>query len=123
MKEKDKKKLIEEQSERLKCVIQEVGLKNNEFAEKIGISVQTLNYVLNRTRCMSANLATKIENVFGTSSVWLLNGEGAKYSTFTESELRSKILIEKIDILQKLNLDNFNAIKEQLERLKEEIVK
>ena len=64
--------------ERLKVVIGWSGLKQSQFANKIGFTVSTLNnYLLGKRESLDSSLFAKIASTYEEISIrWLMTGEG-----------------------------------------------
>jgi transcriptional regulator with XRE-family HTH domain len=60
-------------------VLKELNINQYEFAEQIGIGPNYLSMIINGKRVsISLSLAKLIQEMFGYSSVWLLEGMGEK---------------------------------------------
>ena len=67
---------------RIKSLMQEFSMSENEFAKALSMSQSTLNGYTKESRKPSLALAESILNAFeDVSAEWLLRGEGAMYKT------------------------------------------
>jgi transcriptional regulator with XRE-family HTH domain len=67
---------------RIKLLMQEFAMSENEFAKALSMSQSTLNGYTKETRKPSLALAESILNAFeDVSAEWLLRGEGEMYKT------------------------------------------
>lgn len=104
---------------RLKEVVQELGLSQNEICNRINIKQPYFSAVVNGKKTLSAELASKISNAFGISANWLLYGEGQKYAPGEAGELQKKNQLQKIAAIR----ETINAALKQLQELENEVNK
>lgn len=79
--------------ERLRSVIKESGLTQAAFAKENGIALNYLNAVLNgRKTNFSIIFAKSIEQKYGYSAEWVLNGTGKKFDYEELSQLHLDII-------------------------------
>lgn len=71
----------------VKEVIDELGLSQDEYAERLGISPQVLSAIINGDRCISSNIASKLSEMLGTSVQYWLNLQ----SMYDEALARAKV--------------------------------
>lgn len=64
------------QGDRLEEIRGYFGLKNNAFADKIGISAQSYNNYKRNVRSIPVEVLQKIKEVFNISVEWVLTGNG-----------------------------------------------
>lgn len=62
-------------SERLKNTLKKKGLSQTEFAKMCGISQQSLNYTINKSK-KSSQLVITLSNILNISPNWLISGKG-----------------------------------------------
>ena len=67
--------------EKLKKYFEEKGISQKQIAEKLGVSVPSVNAVLNGTKPLGKKNADKWANLFGLSKTFLLAGEGEPCQT------------------------------------------
>lgn len=53
-----------------------LGLSQNQFAQKLGVSQANFNQIINGKRPFGKNMQRRVISEFGVSSDWLLTGEG-----------------------------------------------
>lgn len=77
--------------ERVKCIINQLGITPRSFANNIGFNNSTLNnYLTGRRTTIDSELITKIASSFeDISSEWLLRGEGDMFKP--QQELSTKL--------------------------------
>lgn len=111
---------------RIKQVIREQHLKQNEFARTLGISA---NYVYlltsGRKTSISEPLAKLIESTYGYSAHWLLTGEGNRLLQDGGQNLSDDASLKNVAI-QKLKQMSYKELRavmifiDSIETLKEE---
>ena len=69
--------------ERIKQLMQGMGLKQAAFAERIGIDASNFSKHLNGRLPLSENLINRIVVAVGASKEWLMSGEGEMWQTGT----------------------------------------
>lgn len=66
--------------ERLKKLIKEIGVKNSEFAESIGLSSGGLSDIISgRNKGISNPVVKAIQYKYNVNPTWLLTGEGGMF--------------------------------------------
>ena len=80
--------------ERLKAVIEELGLVQKNFAESIGTTQATLSRQLKGIHKIDKQAALAIQSVHGVSATWLLTGEG---EMFLDGSSVSSVKGEELD--------------------------
>ena len=95
------------QCDRIKLILQENKLKQKQFAAKLGVTAGYISILLKDPNIrLSQALAALIEEKYGYSADWVLNGEGPKLKQISKnkglSELHQKAMIqlEKMDDYQ-----------------------
>lgn len=79
--------------ERLRSIIKESGLTQAAFAKENGITLNYLNAVLNgRKTNFSIIFAKSIEQKYGYSAEWVINGTGKKFDYDELSQLQLDII-------------------------------
>lgn len=110
-------------SERLALVIHELGIKDVEFAQRVGLSKQTLsNYILGNTEPSQSKMAEWVKT-FRINANWLLTGEGEIFSDrpkASEISLPAEELSEKLTIEQR-NMLTYKRLQTELGTSKERI--
>ena len=67
--------------DRIKMILRERNIRQVEFAKTLGISPNYVNLIVNGKRTtISDTLAKLMEESFGYSAQWLLEGSGEKLS-------------------------------------------
>jgi len=93
--------------ERLALVIHDLGIKDFEFAQRVGLSKQTMsNYILGNTEPSQSKIAEWVK-VFRINANWLLIGEGSMF--IDESQEKPDALPQE-EILDKLTPEQRNML-------------
>ena len=79
-----KVEISENKAKRLRECIEETGLTQKEFAEKVGYGEQNLSAILNNRKNLSVTLSEDIERVFGFLSDYLQ--DKSPFKTYEELE-------------------------------------
>lgn len=74
---------------RIKELIKEMGISQNEFASRIGTDCSNFSKQMNGKLGISRVLANKIIVELGVSKEWLLEGKGEKYRTLLTSNSKT----------------------------------
>lgn len=119
MKEKDKKRLQLEQSERLKSIISELGITQTQFSECLEVTQEGISQICRGLRGVSANLASKIGLKYGINPNWLLYGEGQKYNETGTGQLQRQNQLKRIAAIR----ETVSQLLNQLDQLEEEVTK
>jgi plasmid maintenance system antidote protein VapI len=119
MKEKEKKQLISEQSNRIKELIEELGINQTILSKDLSTSVQSVNAICNGKRQLTEGMAAKIGLKYGINPQWLLSGEGQKYNENQTSQLQKANQLKQIAALRA----TIQTALEQLEDLEKEVTK
>ena len=82
--------------QRIKAILKEQKIKQVDFAKALGISANYVNLIANdKKKTISDTLAKLIEETYGYSYQWILDGTGDKLS-------RKDLTTEKTDIIKKV---------------------
>lgn len=82
--------------QRVQTILKERQIKQVEFAKALGISANYVNLIVNgKKETISDTLAKLIEESYGYSAQWVLNGNGEKLSS-------NELTAEKSEILKKI---------------------
>lgn len=82
--------------QRVQTILKERQIKQVEFAKALGISANYVNLIVNgKKENISDTLAKLIEESYGYSAQWVLNGNGEKLSS-------NELTAEKSEILKKI---------------------
>lgn len=91
--------------QRVQIILKERKLKQVEFARTLGISANYVNLIVNnRKNTISSTLAKLIEESYGYSAQWVLNGTGEKLSV-------NELTVEKTEIIKKIQKMSDNEVK------------
>jgi len=94
--------------ERIQTILKDRNIKQVEFARVLGISANYVNLLVNDKKSkISDTLAKLVEETYGYSAVWLLEGIGEKY-------LDSSVSASKSEILKKIQKMSDSEIKATL---------
>jgi len=82
--------------ERIRTIIKERGVKQVEFAKVLGISPNYVNLLANdKKTSISDTLAKLVEETYGYSATWLLEGVGEKF-------FEVGVSASKVEIIKKI---------------------
>ena len=82
--------------DRLRIILKERGIKQVEFAKVLGVSANYVSLLISGKRGpISDTLAKLIEETYGYSAQWVLDGSGEKLST-------NQLTAEKSEIIKKI---------------------
>lgn len=82
----------------LKLLIQELGLSQRQFAQKINLDPGYLSRILQGKSTPPERILLLIENTFHVNHTWLITGEGSIFAGESVSPEKRKVL-ELIDTL------------------------
>lgn len=103
--------------QRIQTILQEQGIKQVEFAKALGISAAYVNLLVNgKKTAISEPLAMLIEERYGYSAQWILDGSGEKQAAPIAAGRAE--LIEKIQAMSDSDLWAAAAFVHTLERIK-----
>lgn len=98
-------------SERIRIILDENRLKQNEFAKEIGVTESYISAILNgRNVNISQTLATLIEEKYGYCCTWVLNGTEPKIKTIGKNKTLSNIHKKAILQIEKLSPEQIKAV-------------
>ena len=81
---------MEELTERIQELIEQTGLSNKSFAEKVGVSPAIISHITSGRNKPSLNLIQQITNVYTNVNIdYLLSGRGSLYSQQGERHQKS----------------------------------
>jgi transcriptional regulator with XRE-family HTH domain len=120
---------------RIKSLMQEFSMSENEFAKALSMSQSTLNGYTKESRKPSLALAESVLNAFeNVSAEWLLRGEGKMYKTtelppvdvsseesINHSAEIARLVREKNELIEKI--EDLQAKCAKLEELTDELSK
>ncbi|MFG6367817.1 MAG: helix-turn-helix domain-containing protein [Lachnospiraceae bacterium] len=93
--------------DRLRIILKERNIKQVEFAKALGVSANYVNLLISGKRGpISDTLAKLIEETYGYSAQWVMNGEGEKLSSPSLSATK----IEFLKKIQKMPDDEIIAL-------------
>lgn len=110
---------------RIKSLMQEFSMSENEFAKALSMSQSTLNGYTKESRKPSLALAESVLNAFeDVSAEWLLRGEGAMYKTteLPPVDVSSEESIEHSAEIARLVREK-NEMADVIEEQKQEIIR
>lgn len=82
--------------QRIQCILKEQKIKQVEFAKALGISANYVNLIVNDKKGTISDTLTKlIEERYGYSAQWILDGSGEKLSA-------NELTAEKAEVLKKI---------------------
>lgn len=99
------------QCDRIKLILQENKLKQNQLADEIGITGSYISKLLKEPNIrLSQPIAALIEEKYGYNTDWVLNGTEPKMRQISKnktlSELQQKVLVR----LEKMNDEQARAV-------------
>lgn len=98
-------------SERIRIVLKENHLKQRELAKEIGVTESYISALLNgRNLNISQALATLIEEKYGYSSSWILNGTEPRMKAVGKNRTLSDIHKKAILQIEKLSPEQIKAV-------------
>lgn len=98
-------------SERIKLILEENHLKQKELAKEIGVTESYISAIINgRNSNISQALATLIEEKYGYSTSWVLDGTGPKLKVISKNRTLSDIHKKTILQIENLNSKQIKAV-------------
>ena len=79
-------------NERVKFLRKKLGLSQEAFGARIGITKASVSQIENGVNSASNSTIKCIVNEFGVNEEWLLYGTGSMYSELSRSELAAQIV-------------------------------
>ena len=108
-------------SDRIRCIISENGLKQKEFAKSINVTESYISKLLRGESGLSNSTANLIEERYGYSVNWILNGidpkMNSKYKARNMSPIQRK-LISEIEQMEEAELIAVKAFISSLDEYK-----
>lgn len=99
------------QCERIKQILKENGLKQKQFAATIGVTESYISKLLkNPDIRLSQSLASLIEEKYGYSAEWVLNGTDPKLKQVSKNKSLSEIHQKALSQLEKMNDEQVKAV-------------
>ena len=106
--------------QRIQTILKEQRIKQVEFARTLGISANYVNLIANDKKVLiSDTLAKLIEEIYGYSAQWVLDGSGEKLSA-NELTAEKTELIKKIRKMSSSEVRAVLAFVNTLESMKKE---
>ena len=93
-------------NERLKILLNELGMSQRQFAMKIDLDPGYFSRIIQGKATPPKRILLLIENVFHVNKSWLENGEGEIFTSQGVSLAKKQIL----DIIETLNDEQINAV-------------
>lgn len=121
-------------NERISKIIDELGIKKTEFAERINVSQPFVSQMCSGNKIPSDRTISDICRVFRVNETWLKTGEGEMFARSNRSNEISDFLGDilsgdpdfrsrLISVLARLNTDQWKLIEEMADMLVEETQK
>ena len=105
------RRYIMNQCDRIKQILKENGLKQKQFAYTIGVTESYISKLLKDPNIrLSQSLATLIEEKYGYSAEWILNGTEPKLKQISKSKSLSEIHQKALSQLEKMNDEQVKAV-------------
>lgn len=99
------------QCDRIKLILQENKLKQKQLAAEIGVTESYISKLLkNPDIRLSQSLAVLIEEKYGYSADWVLNGVGPKLKQVSKNKTLSELHQKALSRLEKMNDDQVKAV-------------
>lgn len=98
-------------NERIRTILKENHLKQKELAKEIGVTESYISAIINgRNLNISQALATLIEEKYGYSSSWILDGTEPKLKAAGKNRTLSDIHKKAILQIEKLSPEQIKAV-------------
>lgn len=98
-------------SERIKLILEENQLKQKELAKELGVTESYISAIINsRNYNISQALATLIEEKYGYSTSWILEGTEPKLKVIGKNRTLSDIHKKAILQIEKLTPEQIKAV-------------
>lgn len=97
--------------ERIKMILKENGLKQKDMAQELGVTESYISALINgRNSTVSQALATLIEEKYGYSSSWVLNGTEPKLKISGKNKTLSCLHQRAIAQIEQLSPEQVKAV-------------
>lgn len=106
---------MEEYAKRIKMLLEETGMTQQELADKSGVHKSKISKYLKGEYCPKADSAKKIADVFNVSPVWVMGVESPKYLV---SEAGKKTIVEITRNCEYMDDEQLKRILEYVKMLK-----
>lgn len=99
------------QCDRLKCILQENGLKQKQLAIELGISESYISKLLKDPSIrLSQSVATLIEEKYGYHVDWILKGKEPKLKQISKNKKLSELHQKAFTQLEKMTNEEIRAV-------------
>lgn len=98
-------------SDRVKIILKENKLKQKDLANEIGVTESYISAIVNeRNTKLSQSLATLIEEKYGYSMEWVLNGQEPKLKQVSKNKFLSPMHQKALTQLEKMSDEQVKAV-------------
>lgn len=99
------------QCDRIRLILQENKLKQKELAAEIGVTESYISVLLKKPEvCLSRSLAVLIEEKYGYSADWVLNGAEPKIKQISKNRALSEVHQKALAQLERMNDHQVKAV-------------
>lgn len=99
------------QCDRIKLILSENKLKQKQFASEIGVTESYISKLLkNPDIGLSQSLATLIEEKYGYSAAWIIEGKEPKVKQVSKNKDLSALHQKALSQLEKMNDEQVKAV-------------
>lgn len=99
------------QCDRIRLILKENQLKQKQFAQEIGVSESYISILLKKPEInLSQSLASLIEEKYGYSSEWILDGVEPKIKQVSKNKTLSELHQKALAQLEKMNDKQVEAV-------------
>lgn len=99
------------QCDRIRLILQENKLKQKELAAEIGVTESYISVLLKKPEvCLSRSLAVLIEEKYGYSADWVLNGAEPKIKQISKNRALSEVHQKALAQLERMNDNQVKAV-------------
>ena len=99
------------QCDRIKLILQENNLKQKQLAAELGVTESYISKLLRDPDIrLSQSLAALIEEKYGYSADWVLNGEEPKLKQVSKNKGLSELHQKALTQLEKMNHEQVKAV-------------
>lgn len=99
------------QCDRIKTILQENKLKQKQFAIELGVTESYISKLLKEPSIrLSQSLASLIEEKYGYSSEWILNGAEPKIKQISKNKSLSEVHQRALAQLEKMNIEQVKSV-------------